>query len=285
MKLYKLLLFLGFSCLSATLAVRASVTTFADRTAWDAAVAGTPVFAETFDGFTSDTSLDPAVDLGPFSLWHVGGLLTDGRSLIDAAPFLFDTIDGTPGVEFYVDDGTYHAEILFDRPVWAFGADWLRAGNSGNPLEITAYDGAGTALFTVTLGDGRAVFLGFTTSPPESIERITLTNAINDGFRMDNLAAAENAPAGPLSLLAALENEVLALGLPRGLETSLLAKLNAAELILTDVVPENDPAAVNVLEAFVNQVEAQSGKKISTADADALIAAAEQIAGLLAPSP
>ena len=39
--------------------------------------------------------------------------------------------------------------------------------------------------------------------------------------------------------------------------------------------------AVNQLNAFINQVEAQRGKKISEADADALIAAAQEIIALI----
>lgn len=44
-----------------------------------------------------------------------------------------------------------------------------------------------------------------------------------------------------------------------------------------------DVAARNSLEAFINQVRAQSGKKIDAADADALIAAAEEALGTLTP--
>ncbi len=40
-------------------------------------------------------------------------------------------------------------------------------------------------------------------------------------------------------------------------------------------------AAINSLEALINEVEAQRGKKISEKDADALIAAAQQIIDLI----
>jgi len=272
----------GLALLFGSAAALADVTPYLDRAAWDQAVAGSAVFVETFDEFVVDQSLDPPVDLGPCTLQHVGGLISDGRSAIDAPPYMFDTIDDTPGVEFWVNDGIDSAEILFDEPVWAFGADWLRAGNAGNPVTITAYDAAGTTLFTMTLNDGSNLFLGFTTSPPESVSRITLTNTINDGFRVDNMVTATLAEAAdPLSLLADLRDELLSLGLPPGLQGSLLAKLNAAEMILTDVVPGNDHAATNILQAFINQATAQSGKKIPAEDADALIAAAQQIIDML----
>ena len=48
-----------------------------------------------------------------------------------------------------------------------------------------------------------------------------------------------------------------------------------------DLNENNDVAAVNSLEAFINAVQAQRGNKIPEADADALIAAAQQIIDLL----
>jgi hypothetical protein len=47
--------------------------------------------------------------------------------------------------------------------------------------------------------------------------------------------------------------------------------------VLEDANPQNDVAAINALQAFINKVEAQRGKKISEADADALIAKAQAI--------
>ena len=85
----------------------------------------------------------------------------------------------------------------------------------------------------------------------------------------------------PEALVSQLIEHVESLGLPHGIENSLLAKLNAALLVLQDVVAGNDHAAVNILGTFVNQVEAQHGKKIAAADADALIDVAEEIIGLL----
>jgi len=74
-----------------------------------------------------------------------------------------------------------------------------------------------------------------------------------------------------------LIDAVEALDLPKGLTNALTKKLKKASKKLTDGNPRNDRAAVNKLNAFINQVSAQSGKKISEADADALIAAAQGI--------
>ncbi len=84
-------------------------------------------------------------------------------------------------------------------------------------------------------------------------------------------------------LLGALGDAVEALGLPGGTGKGLLAKLDNALRHLADANPANDVAARNSLEAFINQVRAQSGKKIDAADAHALIAAAEEALGTLTP--
>jgi hypothetical protein len=46
---------------------------------------------------------------------------------------------------------------------------------------------------------------------------------------------------------------------------------------LEDINENNDVAAINALHALINAVEAQRGNRISEADADALIAAAQKI--------
>ena len=71
------------------------------------------------------------------------------------------------------------------------------------------------------------------------------------------------------------------MNLQQGIETGLVAKLEAALQVLEDVNENNDVGAINSLEAFINLVEAQKGKQISGTDADALIAAAQQIINML----
>lgn len=98
-------------------------------------------------------------------------------------------------------------------------------------------------------------------------------------------AAPNNAPlsnslvcfAVPEVFLADLSDLIDSLGLPNGLTSSLTAKLNNAVSVLTDSNPNNDQAAVNILGAFINQLNALRGKKVTDAEADELIAVAEQI--------
>jgi hypothetical protein len=63
-------------------------------------------------------------------------------------------------------------------------------------------------------------------------------------------------------------------GLPEGSENSLLAKLDAA---LESLENGEDQEAMNILNAFKNAVEAQRGKKLSDAQATALIEATDDI--------
>lgn len=78
----------------------------------------------------------------------------------------------------------------------------------------------------------------------------------------------------PSQQLAQIDAQVRGLGLPNGIENSLLVKLQAAQAALGS----GDLAAVCAkLAAFINEVQAQSGKKIPAADATAVIAAANQL--------
>jgi hypothetical protein len=80
----------------------------------------------------------------------------------------------------------------------------------------------------------------------------------------------------PIELLDMLADYVIDLNLHPGIENSLLAKIDAAIAKLEDDNPKNDKAAVTSMQAFINAVEAQSGKKISEEDADYLIEIAQQ---------
>ena len=71
-----------------------------------------------------------------------------------------------------------------------------------------------------------------------------------------------------------LIDKIVALELPAGIENSLVSKLENA---INSIQKAQEKAAANKLEAFINEVEAQRGKKIPEADADALIALAQAI--------
>jgi hypothetical protein len=65
--------------------------------------------------------------------------------------------------------------------------------------------------------------------------------------------------------------------LPKATKNNLNASLDNATKVLKDSNPKNDAAAINALQAFINKIEAQRGKKISEEVADELIAKAQEI--------
>ncbi len=62
-----------------------------------------------------------------------------------------------------------------------------------------------------------------------------------------------------------------------GIINSLDAKIDAALNALDDLNANNDGAAINTLQAFINSVEAQSGAQIDPDEADLLISLAQLI--------
>ncbi len=93
--------------------------------------------------------------------------------------------------------------------------------------------------------------------------------------------ATIEAACDPDNLIVQLIALVESLNLQHGIENSLDGKLDAALQALADINTDNDAAAINSLQAFINAVEAQSGHQIPEADASALIEAAQAIVGCL----
>jgi len=85
----------------------------------------------------------------------------------------------------------------------------------------------------------------------------------------------------PAAYVTKMITGLAALDLPNGIGAGLIAKLDTALSKLEDDNPANDGAAINNLEAFINQVEAQAGKAITEEEATDLIAKAQQIIDLL----
>ncbi|MHC4177842.1 MAG: FG-GAP repeat protein [Planctomycetota bacterium] len=89
----------------------------------------------------------------------------------------------------------------------------------------------------------------------------------------------------PVDLLKELMDKVQGLDLHPGIENALTAKLMTARLLLEDLSAPKNRTAGNVLGAFIHQVEAQRGKKITEADAGDLISDAGRIIDLLISQP
>jgi hypothetical protein len=85
----------------------------------------------------------------------------------------------------------------------------------------------------------------------------------------------------PQAMLQQLAEFVMSLNVKQGISNSLDAKLEAALNALDDINENNDVAVVNSLNAFINAVEAQSGKEITETQANVLIVQAQAIIDLL----
>ena len=85
----------------------------------------------------------------------------------------------------------------------------------------------------------------------------------------------------PQTKIVELIDTVAEMNLQQGIDNSLDAKLDAAVNALDDVNKNNDVAAINSLNAFINAVEAQRDNKLTNEQADTLIADANYIITLL----
>ena len=85
----------------------------------------------------------------------------------------------------------------------------------------------------------------------------------------------------PLTLIEDLVASVMALNAKKGIINSFDAKLGAAAGALADANNNNDVAAINTLNAFINAVQAQVGNAITSSEAADLIAQALGIIGVL----
>jgi len=87
----------------------------------------------------------------------------------------------------------------------------------------------------------------------------------------------EEPPQCPLAKLNELISEIDGFELSKPSEKSLTQKLNAAIKFLTDKNEKNDLNSCNKLNDFVNQVNAQDGKGLTTPQADSLRDSAQEI--------
>jgi parallel beta-helix repeat protein len=97
---------------------------------------------------------------------------------------------------------------------------------------------------------------------------------------VDNLPLTRMAMT-PKEMIVRLIQKVISLNLKQGISNGLDAKLSAALQAIDDINNNNDAAAINTLQAFINAVEAQGGNWIPEAEANALIAYAQAIIAVL----
>jgi hypothetical protein len=175
---------------------------------------------------------------------------------------------GLAGAVVRVDPAT-GAQSLLSSDGFLVGPSGIAIGSSGD-------------IFVADSGSGKVIQVD-----NNKIFRVdSMTGArttISDGgllggaLRSVTVVLPASGPPDPVEGIAGLIGGVIQLNLQEGISNSLDAKLDSALDALQDLNENNDGAAVNKLEAFINAVSAQRGNKIPEADADELIAAAQAI--------
>jgi choice-of-anchor C domain-containing protein len=206
--------------------------------------------------------------------WAVGGSVdvvmsrwqnADGSQVVDLNGLepgsVSQTVHTTPGRNYCV------AFSLAGNPE---GGDKVKTMNvvwDGVTVASPSFDTSGTSgaamgYVPVTLSVRSNPFGGVTELRLES------TTAGAFGPVIDNVRLAN---VSVVSEVSALNSAVAALNIPAGTKNSLLSKLDKASGALAAC---DGGRAASALTDFVNEVNAQRGKKIKAADADMLLAAA-----------
>jgi hypothetical protein len=114
---------------------------------------------------------------------------------------------------------------------------------------------------------------------PDTYE-VTVTVTDNDFGTGSCVLTVEILPT-PEVMIEVLTDNLNGMDLPVSIAGSLDSSLDNVVKVLEDSNAQNDIAAINDLEAFINKVEAQRGKKISEEYADTLISNAQEIIAAL----
>ncbi len=131
--------------------------------------------------------------------------------------------------------------------------------------------GAFTIAWTPTDGLSDASSANPTAGPAVTTTyTVTVTNE-NGCEATDDVTVAVQSPEEATEEIIGLVDD---LGLPQGMTNSLTAKLDS---VIVSLQNGNTAAALNQLNAFINQCNAQRGKKLTEAQADLLIAEAQRI--------
>ena len=121
-----------------------------------------------------------------------------------------------------------------------------------------------------------------TYTSPASQGTVTITAAYQGGSTHVTSSGASTltVKATPQAATQALIDTVNGMKLPNGITTSLDSKLNAT---IASMSAGNDKAAVNQLNAFIHEVNAQAGRKIAAEQAQTLVYDAKAIISAVSP--
>ena len=168
-------------------------------------------------------------------------------------------------------------------------AESVEITSSGSPFSLLGFDvevlvngtagwevASSSGAFQAITGTGTTVLgPGFSDVTSVTIQRTVIPGAAGGGLWIDNLVFSVE------ELLTDLFAAVVNMNLQQGIANSLDAKFSTVMDALDDMNANNDVAAINALNASINAVEAQRGKKLTDPQADELVALATRIIALL----
>jgi len=276
----------------------------------------TPIGAQSTDEDTPLTltlsAFDADGDALTFTAASDSENLTVAVSGVDLTLTPAQDFNGNVSVTVTVSDGnggsdsetfTLTVNAVNDAPSFTKGADQTILWNSG-PQTVPGWatgisagpaDESGQNLNFIVSNDNNALFsspptadpsgnLTYTTAPNAS-GVVTVTVSLHDDGGTNNGGADTSVPQtftitvqstadATQEVLTEVQNLISSGALDAGTAGSLTASLDAA---ITSAEAGNTTAASGQLAAFINKVNAQSGKKLTTEQADALTGAAQAI--------
>lgn len=153
-------------------------------------------------------------------------------------------------------------ETLLNDPLQPGSTRGQSLRRIGSLLYATLSHVGGTA-------ESQVVLIDVSTALPVILTRMSFgSSAFSQVVRRPDLSS-------PTEQVAALMSDIAELDLQPGISNSLDQRLEAAVRLLNDENPRNDVAAIRSLESLIHTLEAQRDRRLTDAQADALIAAAE----------
>jgi len=197
-------------------------------------------------------------------LWRI-----EGSSLVE--PALASAIVG-PGAQLLANHRYIDVEDVELSKDYSYFIGFNYSSGSMFDRTIVRPQSVGTANSPINIGYQRWDYTSTLPTLPDMISEYDYLG-VNFQFTTE--------PPGPVELLEDLIFQVEDFNLQQGIDNSLDVKLEAAVKALEDVNENNDISAINKLEAFIAEVEAQRGNKITDAQATILVNDAQAIIDLL----
>lgn len=175
----------------------AQITTFSDRTAWEAA-AGDICATEDLESFTEDTEFRTApLQLNGFTIAAEGAGVSSATfyNIVDFPPYNtldlpLSSHDGSSYILGLTDNGLIELNITFDQPAYGFFAEFYATADTSGEMLGLVYDAGGTMIGSYNFTMSNETY-GINSSVPfTSIKlRSQLNNQLGgEGFGIDNIS-------------------------------------------------------------------------------------------------